>query len=357
MMAGRKLSLAAVVLVVVALFTLGAALSAAPPEDFGTNWTAQYYNNATLSGSPVYTETLPNGINFNWGTGSPNPAVPVDNFSARFTSTQNFVTPGTYQFVVTSDDGVRVWINNQLTVDMFVGRPLTTDSFQMELPAGPVSMVVEYMETIDQAAIQFQWFQVGGGVMPTATPWIYVTVGPTSTATPIPPTPLPPIPPGALTGTVIRASVLLARSGPFLGAPVVSRVLRGQTYQILGRDEAAQWFLLQLSGQQAWVWGYYLFVNGNSFTAPVTNPFQTAGQPASNTGVAAQSVATLRLRAAPNTVSQQIGRIPWGYIMPVLGRTPDGGWLQVLYYSTVGYVALPYVRIVEGDVNSLPVVQ
>lgn len=355
-MAGRKLALAVLVLAMVALFALGAALSAAPADDFGTNWTAQYFNNPTLSGTPVYTETLPNGINFNWGLGSPNPAVPVDNFSARFTSTQNFIVPGVYQFVVSSDDGVRVFINNQLIVNQFVGRPLTTDTVQMDLPAGPVSMMIEYLETIDQAALQFQWFQVGGSV-PTATPDFFVTAGPTSTATPIPPTPLPAIPPGALTGTVVRASVLLSRSGPFLGAPVVARLRRGQTYQIVGRDEAAQWFLLQLSGQQGWVWGYYLFVNGNSFTAPVTNPFQTAGQPASNTGVAAQSVATLRLRAAPNTASEQIGRIPWGYIMPVLGRTPDGGWLQVLYYSTVGYVAIPYVKIVEGDINSLPIVQ
>jgi uncharacterized protein YraI len=357
MMAGRKLTLAAVVVSMVALLALGAALNAAPPQDFGTNWTAQYFNNPTLSGTPVFTETLPNGINFNWGTGSPNPAVPVDNWSARFTSTQNFTTPGTYQFVATSDDGVRVFINNQLVLDKFFGRALTTDSFQLNLPAGPVSMVVEYFEGIDQAALQFQWFLVGGTGFPTATPAIFVTAGPTSTATPIPPTPLPAIPPGALTGTVIRASVLLSRSGPFLGAPVVARLLRGQTYQIVGRDEQAQWFLLQLSGQQGWVWGYYLFVNGNSFTAPVANPFQTAGQPASNTGVAAQAQATLRLRAAPNTASEQIGRITWGTILPVLGRSADGGWLQVLYFSTIGWVATPYVRIVEGDVNTLPVVQ
>ena len=355
-MAGRRLALAAVLLVTVALLALGAALSAAPADDFGVNWTAQYFNNPTLSGTPVYTETLPNGINFNWTTGSPNPAVPVDNWSARFTSTQNFTTSGTYQFVVSSDDGVRVFINNQLVLDKFTPRALTTDSFQLNLPAGPVSMVVEYFENIDQAALQFQWFIVGGSI-PTATAGFFVTAGPTSTATAIPPTPLPEIPPGALTGTVIRASVLLSRSGPFLGAPVVARLRRGQTYQIVGRDEAAEWFLLQLSGQQGWVWGYYLFVNGNSFNAPVANPFQTGGPPASNTGVAAQSTATLRLRAAPNTSSQQIGRIPWGFIMPVLGRTADGGWYQVLYYDTVGYVAIPYVKIVDGDPATLPIVQ
>ncbi len=356
-MSGRKLATAAVMLVAFALLALTAALSAAPADDFGTNWTAQYYNNPTLSGTPVYTETLPNGINFNWGVGSPNPSVPVDNFSARFTSTQVFPVAGTYQFVVTSDDGVRVFINNQLMLDQFVPRAVTTDSFQMNMPAGPVSMVVEYFEGIDQAALQFQWFLVGGGTLPTATVDYFVTAGPTSTATRIPPTPLPEIPPGALTATVIKASVLLSRSGPFLGAPVVARLLRGQTYQVVGRDANAEWFLLQLSGQQGWAWGYYLYINGNSFTAPVVSPFTTAGQPASNTGVAIQTQATLRLRAAPNTASEQIGRIPWGSILPVLGRTADSGWLQVQFYSTIGWIATPYVKVVDGDINTVPVIQ
>jgi uncharacterized protein YraI len=216
--------------------------------------------------------------------------------------------------------------------------------------------VVEYFDSIDQAIISVQWFQVGATF---ATPTVDFTVpiGPTSTATRIPPTPLPEIPPGALTATVIRASVLLTRSGPFLGAPVVGRILRGQTYAVVGRDADARWFLLQLSGKQGWAWGYYLFVNGNSFNAPVVSPFTTAGQPAANTGVAIQTQATLRLRAAPNTASEQIGRIPWGTILPVLGRTSDGGWLQVQFYDTIGFVAIPYVRVVEGDVNSVPVVQ
>lgn len=353
-MTGRKLAITAVLLTAFALLALTTAF-AAPAEDFGTNWSAAYFNNPSLSGTPVYSEIVPTGINFNWSTGSPNPAVPVDNFSARYTSSQVIPVAGTYQFVATSDDGIRVFVNNQLVLDRFIGRPLTTDTFQLNLPAGVVTMVVEYFEGIDQAAVQFQWFQVGG-LVPTATSSIFVPVGPTSTATRIPPTPLPAIPPGALTATVIRASVLLSRSGPFLGAPVVARLMRGQTYQVIGRDADARWFLLQLTGQQGWAWGYYLYVNGNSFNAPVVGPFQTAGQPAANTGVAVQSQATLRLRAAPNTVSEQIGRITWGTIMPVLGRTADGGWLQVMYFDTVGYVALPYVKVVEGDLNSVPVV-
>jgi uncharacterized protein YraI len=355
-MSGRKLAFTGVLLVSVALLALTAALSAAPADEFGTNWTAQYFSNISLQGAPVFTEVLPAGINQDWGSGSPNPAVPADNFSARFTSSQIFPAAGTYQFVITSDDGARVIIDGAVVYDQFVPRARTTDSFQVTLTGGVHSLVVEYFDSIDQAIISVQWFQVGATF---ATPTVDFTVpiGPTSTATRIPPTPLPEIPPGALTATVIRASVLLTRSGPFLGAPVVGRILRGQTYAVVGRDADARWFLLQLSGKQGWAWGYYLFVNGNSFNAPVVSPFTTAGQPAANTGVAIQTQATLRLRAAPNTASEQIGRIPWGTILPVLGRTSDGGWLQVQFYDTIGFVAIPYVRVVEGDVNSVPVVQ
>ncbi|MBK8027797.1 MAG: SH3 domain-containing protein [Chloroflexi bacterium] len=238
-----------------------------------------------------------------------------------------------------------------------IGRALTTDRFQYTLAAGTHSLVVEYFEGIDQAALQFQWFLISGGVTPGVGTSIpgggFVTAGPTLTASRIPPTPLPAIPPGALSGTVIRAQVLLVRSGPFLGAPVVDRVLRGQTYQVLGRDENSLWYLIQLSNTQGWVWHYYFNINGNSFNAPITNPFVTAGDPASQTGVVGQSEATLRLRAEPNVLSTQIGRIPWGDLLPILEQTRDG-WYKVIWRGTVGWVASGFVKIIEGDVGVVP---
>ncbi|MBK8029358.1 MAG: SH3 domain-containing protein [Chloroflexi bacterium] len=337
-----------------------AVISASGNQEFGTNWTAQYYANATLQGSPVYTESLPTGINVNWGAGSPNAAVPVDNFTARFTSTQLF-NQGTYEFVVSSDDGVRVYIDGALVWDRFIGRVLTTDRFQLNLTAGSHSLIVEYLELVDQAAVQFQYFQVnavgttpGVGVTPGV---VQPTAGPTVTASRIPPTALPAIPPGALTGTVIRANVLLVRGQPFLGAPVVNRVLRGQTYAVVGRDETARWFLIQLYGMQGWVWGYYLFVNGNEFNAPIVGGFATAGDPANRTNVVGQSNATLRLRAAPTTDSTQTGRIPWGEILPVIGRTAGGDWYQVVFRGTVGWVSSGFVEIIDGDFGTVPVIQ
>lgn len=342
-----------VLVVLLLALVLGSMINADSLRETGINWAASYYNTNDLSGPVVFTENLPTGININWGNGSPNPAVNVDNFSARFTSIQLF-NPGVYEFVVSSDDGVRLFIDGVLVLDKFVGRVLTTDRIQQTLTAGSHSLMVEYMELVDQAAIAVQWFQISGGGTPGLTPGIVFTPNvPIGTPTRIPPTPLPPIPPGALSGTVIRATVLLVREAPFMGAPVVGRVRRGETYQVLGRDEAARWFLIQLSNTQGWVWGYYLHVNGNEFNAPVNSPFVTQGDPAAMSGVVVQSQSGLRLRAAPTTDSEQIGRIPWGEIMPLISRTHDG-WYQVVFRGTVGWVSSTFVNVVEGDINGVP---
>ena len=102
----RRMVTLFVILMVALLF--GTLLGTGNAQEFGSNWTATYYNTTDLSGSVVATEVGLPGINFNWGTSSPRPGVVnVDNFSIRYSSTQNFQA-GTYRFIVTSDDGVRV---------------------------------------------------------------------------------------------------------------------------------------------------------------------------------------------------------------------------------------------------------
>ncbi len=336
------------------LFSVGDVQAQA---QFGTNWTGFFFNNTTVSGDPIYSQIFPSGLNINWGTSSPAPGVVNENdWSARFDSVQLF-NQGTYEFVVASDDGVRVFIDNVLVWDRFVPRVLTTDRFQQTLTAGTHAIRVEYVEFVDQAALQFQWFQVSG-IPGTGTPFFPGQPGFPTTPTAVPtitPTPLPPIPPGAQTATVIRAQVLLVRSAPYLGAPVVGRILRGQTYQVLGRDPDARWFLLQLSNVQGWSWGYYLFVSGNEFNAPIVGSFNTAGNPAASARAIAQSQATLRLRETPSVLARQTGRIPWGDLLPIIGRTRDGGWVQVVFRGTIGWVAVGYLEILEGSLNDVPI--
>ena len=61
----------------------------APPTPVITDWLGEYFSNIDFQGTPVLVRNDP-AINFNWGSGSPDPLVPADNFSARWTRTLNF---------------------------------------------------------------------------------------------------------------------------------------------------------------------------------------------------------------------------------------------------------------------------
>lgn len=317
-------------------------------QSFGANWLGEYFNNPSLTGSPVLSN-IDAAINFNWGLNSPNAAfLPVDNFSVRWSGVQTIIG-GVYQFTATGDNGIRLTIDGTIFIDQF-GRTGEVASFQATatLVGDQHLVVLEYIHRAGSAAVQLQWVPLTVGT--TGTP------GPTGTPLP---TMLPPIPPGAITATVIRATVLNTRSAPSLGAPVVDRILRGQTYSIVGRDSDARWFLLQLSNKQAWAYGYYLFINGNEFNPPVTSSIAVFGLPPGviDTGVLAQARSTLRLRAAPTTAADQTGRITWGGFVPVVGRTSDGIWYQVVWKGTLGWAYSSFLKITEGDLVNVPIVR
>lgn len=118
-------------------------------------WRGEYFANMTLSGSPVTVQNDAD-INFNWGNGSPAVGMPTDQFSARWTRSLGF-NPGTYRFNVRSDDGVRVWVDNQLIIDQWRDAANTTFSAELTLSAGTHAIKVEYYENIGTAQIQFWW--------------------------------------------------------------------------------------------------------------------------------------------------------------------------------------------------------
>ena len=257
------------------VFVVANTLSA---QEFGTNWTGIFYNNNQLADPATSTITGINGLNFNWASGPPVvngvlvTGINNDRFSARFSSTQNF-QQATYRFTVTFDDKVRVRVDGQQVFEEFNDLPEfpKTRSFDVTLAAGAHNLAVEYVEETGQAVLQLQWsLGAGGGGTVGPSPTFGPSPTPGPTATPAP-TGIPAVPSGVLSATVIRAAVLNVRAAPFLGADRVGRILRGQTYAVVGRDPDARWFLLQLSDRQAWAWGFYLAVNGNEFNAPVVS--------------------------------------------------------------------------------------
>jgi len=348
----RRLTLAAFTLLLTLLFTLvipkGEPTSA---QDFGTGpWNATYYNSTDFT-NPVagsYSYTALNLFTADFprdASGIPIPGIGQDTFSAIYTSSQNF-TGGTYLFRLLVDDRARVTIDG---VEIFnATAPGVEASVIVVLTPGVHTLVMNYIEFTSTASIQLQWgLQGTTGVVPGA------TAGPTAVPTI---TPLPYIPPGSLTATVIRASILNVRDAPSTGANRIARIRRGQTYAVVGRDDRARWFLIELGGYRGWAYGYYLAFNFNEFTAPVAsgnNIVDLQGYP--DTGVRVQTEAGLRMRAQPNTASPQTGRIDWGAFLPVIGRTGDSSWLLIVWRGTVGWIYAPFVEVIEGDLNTVPI--
>ena len=125
------------------------------PTLTGGPWTALYYNNKDLSGSPVDTRLDPK-INFDWGAGSPSAAVNSDGFSALWTSINSFEA-ATYQFTSTADDGVRVYVDGTLVIDDWNVHPATEKSGEIALSAGNHTVQVRYFEDVGVASVYVRW--------------------------------------------------------------------------------------------------------------------------------------------------------------------------------------------------------
>ncbi len=147
------------------------------------SWRADYWNNTSLAGNPVLTR-YENTVDHIWGSGGPGNGVSNDFFSARYSRNFN-VSAGTYRIDVTSDDGVRVWVNNNLLINQWSPNAATNFSADIVLPNGTANVRVEYYEGQGNAVIRANFYRVSG-TNPTPQP-------PTPTPTPIkhPPLNLP----------------------------------------------------------------------------------------------------------------------------------------------------------------------
>ena len=125
------------------------------------NWTAKYYNNRTLSGSPALTVTE-SEIDHDWGDGSPDDLIDTDSFSAQWTRNLYF-SPGTYRFIATMDDGMRVYVDNNPIIDVWYDSQVHTVTADVYLNGGNHDVRVEYYEAGGKAVARLNWALVSGG--------------------------------------------------------------------------------------------------------------------------------------------------------------------------------------------------
>ncbi len=161
----RRLIIGTLIAMMLLSFVLGSAsLTSAPltsiqrvEANAGTQWTAVYFNNKDLSGTPAL-QRVDDKIDFNWGDGSPDPAISPDNFSARWTKTVNFPTSGRWVFHVEADDSVNMWIDTtQIVANWGKGGFWTFDAVIETLTAGNHELKVEYKEETAGARIKVWW--------------------------------------------------------------------------------------------------------------------------------------------------------------------------------------------------------
>ncbi|WP_376796432.1 glycoside hydrolase family 3 C-terminal domain-containing protein [Thermogemmatispora sp.] len=128
-----------------------------PPSGDGQGLQGEYFSNMTLSGSPVLTR-LDSQINFDWNGQSPGPGVPATQWSARWTGRLTPPVSGTYTFSLTSDDGSRLYLNNQLLIDNWRDQATTTETATVQLTAGQSYAIrVEYYQNGGASNLALGW--------------------------------------------------------------------------------------------------------------------------------------------------------------------------------------------------------
>lgn len=136
------------------------SLSGSGPTGNGTGLLATYYNNMNFTNQVL--QRVDPEINFNWGTGSPESRIDPNTFSVRWEGLVEAPTSGTYTFYTMSDDGIRLWINNQQIINNWTDHGPTEDLGTITLTAGQqVPVRMEFYENGGGALAELRWSTSG----------------------------------------------------------------------------------------------------------------------------------------------------------------------------------------------------
>ncbi|HZY44285.1 MAG TPA: PA14 domain-containing protein, partial [Anaerolineae bacterium] len=147
-----------------------------------THWNGTYFTNDQWTGLPTFVRD-DDALNFDWAAGSPDPLIPVDHFSVRWTRTLA-LSAGTYRFEMTVDDGVRFYVDDVLVVDQLHVSNSVPYFVQLTLAQGNHKFRIDYAEYTGLA--RFSWSMINLSATPTFTSTPTKTPTPTSTGTSTP---------------------------------------------------------------------------------------------------------------------------------------------------------------------------
>ncbi len=98
-------------------------------------------------------------VNFDWGSGSAHPPIGSNNFLVRWTGHVQVPAEGAWLFGASSDDGVRIWINDTLVLDRWfnqtAGAPVYGSQVLLEMNER-VPIKIEYYDATSVASISLR---------------------------------------------------------------------------------------------------------------------------------------------------------------------------------------------------------
>lgn len=117
---------------------------------------AEYFSGTQLKGEPKVRRD--EWINFEPNNQAPDPFLPESPLSIRWSGTLRPEVTGEYELSLTSDDGCRLWLDDNLLIDAWRGHSVRSDKATIRLEAGRnYKIVSEYWNNRDYAVAKLSW--------------------------------------------------------------------------------------------------------------------------------------------------------------------------------------------------------
>lgn len=126
----------------------------------GDGWVVTAYDDDAFQ-QPAFSEAWQK-IDRNFQGGPADPRLPPDHFSYRFQGYLDIATAGDYEFELSSDDGARLWLADQLRIDHWGLHGLTPKHAQIHLEPGLHPVRLDYYELAGWAGLKLRWRPAGG---------------------------------------------------------------------------------------------------------------------------------------------------------------------------------------------------
>jgi len=130
----------------------------------------EYFDNMELNGKPTYSR-VDKELYFDWGGGSPfdKRSWKTDNFSVRWTGKIKPAVSGEFILDLTSDDGVRLFLDDKLVIDHWTDHAPESREYQVNFTAGKeYKIIIEYYENGGGAVCKLGWTLPGEDPMTAA---------------------------------------------------------------------------------------------------------------------------------------------------------------------------------------------